>query len=426
MKRFITVALMACFMLVMATQQAMAVRPTVTDTIDNTVTADYDDVTGTGMPQESASVSVTVDQVYGVTIVATPDALTGNNGGYVIYPAVVTNTGNGPDYFDLTQADNAGTDWTPDAVAYYSDAPCTTLITTAGTALAKLAEDGGSMNVWIKVTVPVVGTAPLGSHGLTDLTATSATDPDVAPAANTDMVDTTVGSADLGGSTKVADATNYKANDTVTYTITLTNSGTVDATNIQVTDVIPAYLTYVSDTSGTSGYVLGTKTLTVNVADLTTSGPGSTYTFDIVCTVDDGAPNTGVALTNTAHITYTSGDNPNPEPAEDPFDDINIDAPDLAVTKTADVASAAPGEFIVYHVTVTNNGRDTANAVVISDTLSGFVTFDKILTLADGYIDPVNCAPSEAAGVISGNATGGVLAPGATMEFYYRVQVSTS
>ncbi|NJN76168.1 MAG: DUF11 domain-containing protein, partial [Synechococcaceae cyanobacterium RL_1_2] len=72
----------------------------------------------------------------------------------------------------------------------------------------------------------------------------------------------TVGaSADLS-LTKTVDNASPNVGDNVVYTVTVNNTGPSDATNVDVTDQLPAGLTYVSDDSG-GAYNSGTGVWTV-------------------------------------------------------------------------------------------------------------------------------------------------------------------
>jgi len=69
--------------------------------------------------------------------------------------------------------------------------------------------------------------------------------------------------------TKVDPSGSYAPGDDVTYTITITNQGDIDADNIQVTDYIPSGLSFVSSTAnvvstGTTSVVLDFDPVTVS------------------------------------------------------------------------------------------------------------------------------------------------------------------
>ncbi len=94
-----------------------------------------------------------------------------------------------------------------------------------------------------------------------------------------------------------------KAGDTITYTLTL-SVPTGPVNNVQVTDVIPAYLSFVGFVSVPSGGMTAfnpaTKTLTVTFPSLA----AGTYTLTYQAQVTSFVPQ-GVVITNNAQLTYS-------------------------------------------------------------------------------------------------------------------------
>jgi len=113
--------------------------------------------------------------------------------------------------------------------------------------------------------------------------------------------DDVVGSADLV-LTKTG-ATTASTNANVVYTITVTNNGPTGATNVAVTDTLPAGTTFVSSTT-TQGSCSGTTTVTCALGTLTTGG-SATITLTIKM------PSAPATVANTASVTASEND-PNP------------------------------------------------------------------------------------------------------------------
>jgi len=90
---------------------------------------------------------------------------------------------------------------------------------------------------------------------------------------------------------KTVDDTTPDESQTITYTITLTNNGPNEATTVSITDLLPAGVTYVSDTPSLGVYVSGTGVWTV-----VTINSGANATLNIQATVDAGTG--GSTITN--------------------------------------------------------------------------------------------------------------------------------
>jgi uncharacterized repeat protein (TIGR01451 family) len=103
----------------------------------------------------------------------------------------------------------------------------------------------------------------------------------------------------IGFSTKTANESTALPSDPLTYTITLTNGGATNITNVRVTDTLPISLTYIGNsltaTGGSYGYTNSVITWTGSV----NAGGAVTITFG--ATVSQTAPS-GTSITNSAVI----------------------------------------------------------------------------------------------------------------------------
>lgn len=205
----------------------------------------------------------------------------------------------------------------------------------------------------------------------------------------------------------------------ITYTISSSNAGPDAASNVTITDVLPAQLRFESinapagwncttPAAGTNG------TITCTIASM----PVGSANFTLVATV---APDATGSITNTATI-GGSGTDPNPGngSGSSPATAVAGNA-DLGVTKTTTASNVAPGGAISYTINVTNNGPDAAASAVMTDTLPASLLFQSISAPA-GWTCTTPAVG--ATGTITCNAA--TLASGATATFTLNVTVANS
>jgi len=144
--------------------------------------------------------------------------------------------------------------------------------------------------------------------------------------------------ADLAVTKSVDNATPNELS-TINYTIVVTNNGPATASVIQLSDVLPAGVTYVSDTPTQGSY----DSFTGNwfVGTLTVS---STATLTIQATVNAGTG--GSTITNTASVTFLIQSDPNPANDSDSVDIDPVGPTNPIVNSTRDVVDAAPGNGV--------------------------------------------------------------------------------
>ncbi|WP_405399568.1 gliding motility-associated C-terminal domain-containing protein [Maribacter sp. Asnod2-G09] len=166
--------------------------------------------------------------------------------------------------------------------------------------------------------------------------------------------------------------------DVLTFTVEVVNNGTDDATNVEISNIIPSGFTVVNVNDG--GVQTGNEILwtVLNVPNGTTT----TLTFEASINVPT---NTADEYLNTVQIVNVDQLDPDSSPNNDDGDqseddednaEIVLIPADLSLDKALSAASnPAPnaGDTVTFELTLTNNGPGIATNVSIEDTLpSGY------------------------------------------------------
>jgi uncharacterized repeat protein (TIGR01451 family) len=433
---------LALIMLVVMAGAAFAAAPNAGQTIGNQATATYQ-LNGVVQPQaQSNTVTTTVQQVAGLTI-TTDQTKSVAVGGTVYFLHTVTNTGNGSDTFNLTTvAQNSGSPNLSLTTGLYADTG-----SGAGAALSPAQTTTLARNASFTFYVGTTATSStLNSTNTVKVTATSQFN-NLVNTFNTDTVN--LSNFAVLNFLKFATANTGKSGDPVIYTIRYTNNGNNPATNVRITDVIPAGMTYVAGSALWT--VNGVTALTDATGDL--QGPGGAaptidYSFDggtkkvtaVVSQVPIGATadltfkvtvnaNLGPqVITNTAHYIYNDGNVPSTPDATVTadftintvrtvvLDDIGStnDQDGSIVNKTVTRSSAAQGGIVWFDNVIHNNGNidDTYQMSYVTPSASGsaFPAGSSIQ-----YYDGLN------GGLLGGGVSGNVTANGGTYHVWVKV-----
>ncbi len=233
--------------------------------------------------------------------------------------------------------------------------------------------------------------------------------------------------------------------DDVTFTITVTNQGTVSASNFTITDYIPTGMS-LNDTDWTASGVNATITMAgplapgastsvditltvtsttagdlVNFAEISSATgvtPGGTTITDIDSTPDNIAGNDSGGLPNSPSDNSIGGNGTGTpgigvgETDEDDHDPalISVDIFDLAIAKDlapGTPSTLLPGDNVTFVVTVTNEGTVAAQNIDLVDYVpAGLTLNDAAWTLqADGTATNTIPGPIAAGGSASVNIT---------------------
>ncbi|MCB8914574.1 MAG: DUF11 domain-containing protein [Thermoleophilales bacterium] len=150
--------------------------------------------------------------------------------------------------------------------------------------------------------------------------------------------------------------------DEFDYTLKVTNKGPDTATQVTVSDPLPAGLQFVSSADCNA-------VITCNVGTLA-SGASKTLTVRVKATYAAG----GTTVHNVATVTGHEWE-PTPADNTDHADTIVIGVPDVKITKTAAPTNARPGDVVTYTLKAENVGNAVAHNVVITDPVPVGLTF---------------------------------------------------
>jgi uncharacterized repeat protein (TIGR01451 family) len=373
--------------------QVMAAGTLAGTAISNQSYADYKDANGNTMTRVfSNTVTTTVSQVAGATILPPTNSQSAKNGDVIYYVSQLFNTGNAAD----TQTINISTSgtWTPTTVRIWWDKDSShtydagdVLLSQVGPNTFKTVDAAGSpMNIvpdddydlLIEVTVPVGAPAVDNSSSVITLTTKSDFDnTKTAIGTYTTTVQAAVISAFITH-TPVGAPTHLKPGEAITYTITLTNSGSTAGTNMVLNDPLPNGVTFVPGSlkSGSSAGNLTTQTdaadndgLKYDAGTRTVIAPdgssalslagGATLVVQFQAAVNAGVPSSTV-INNQASLAYSSGaNNVSVQSNGDFFVVATLAA--IQLSSSAAPQSGNPGDRIVYPFTVANNGNASDN-----------------------------------------------------------------
>ncbi len=186
--------------------------------------------------------------------------------------------------------------------------------------------------------------------------------PDTIP---TDTIITTIVPKAILNIDKSVDPVQATVDDTLTYTITVTNSGDTAAFGVTIVDTLPNATTLV-DGSITNGGVYNelTQEITWQIAQLNV---GSIFELTFAAAIDSGTPS-GTQIQNIAYLV-----SPDTSTTDTTITTV-IPKAKLSIDKSVDPTQAIAGDTLSYTVTVRNTGDTAAFGILIVDTLPNATT----------------------------------------------------
>ena len=208
-----------------------------------------------------------------------------------------------------------------------------------------------------------------------------------------------------------------------TYTLTITNTGTVAAPGgvpVVVSDQLPAGAAYVSSSAGTGVSALtctGASLVSCSVTLASSLAVGASATFTLTMTLPTGSSSVNYAAVSPDGVTAPPTPGPSCVSASCASSTTTLTSPVLALGKTSP-AVAVPGGQVTYTLTITNSGGVATPAGVAIPMLDQLPPGAVYASSAPGPgATAVTCSGTSLVSCDVTPAAGG-LAPGATAVFY--------
>lgn len=319
-----------------------------------------------GNESGTATTTVAASADLGVTKVDTPDPVTvGNN---ITYTITVANTGpSNAATVSLTDPLPAGTTFVSlnSPAAWSCTAPPVGSGGTVSCTNASVALGNAAFTLVVKVGLSV----PPGTVLSNTATAASAT-PDPNPGNESATATTTVSDLANIAVTMTASSLTPAVGTNVTFTITVNNIGPSPATGVQINDLLPPGLTFVSANPSVGTYSSATGVWNIGPLLVTDSVAGTPPTLALVATVTRPE-----ALVNQATKTAQGELDAN---ASDNAALLVLNGPalaDIQVQQTASNTAPPVGTNVTFTITAKNAGPAGATGVAITDQLPASLTF---------------------------------------------------
>src|SRR5262249_35700527 len=211
------------------------------------------------------------------------------------------------------------------------------------------------------LTVTALAVRPTPQTNTASISHSDQFDPD--PTNNTASATETPQQADLQVK-KVVDRIVINVGDPLVYTVTVTNAGPNNATDVQLTDPLPAGVVFAFATTSQ-----GTYDPTTGLWDVGTVANGADAVLQIHGVLVSPDPQV-----NTATVTHSDQFDPSPGNNSSSAT-VAAQQADLQVSKSVSNPTPNVGDVITYTITLANNGPDPATTVTVNDLLPADVSF---------------------------------------------------
>ena len=164
---------------------------------------------------------------------------------------------------------------------------------------------------------------------------------------------------------------------TITYTLVISNLGTIPASTVVITDVLPTFTTYITDTSGIAKTTPAAYTYVWKLNN--NIDPGKAFRFNIRARIANGLPSPTHTLTNRGSVSSQTPDsNPDNNVALDNTTSTGTPNPTLTLAVTPN--QVRTGQNATYTIKLTNAGTAPMTDVEVNDTFSTFLDISSART----------------------------------------------
>ncbi len=163
----------------------------------------------------------------------------------------------------------------------------------------------------------------------------------------------------------------------ITYTVAITNVGSINASDLIITDVMDTYLSYITDTLGITHTVPTSDTLVWEIDD--DLAVNNTRTFSVVFEVDDALPSPTTEIANNIEVSTSS---PEANLSNNSYEDINTSTgtPNISIKKSVSPSQARTGQTVTYKIEIENTGTAPATDLEIVDDFSLYLNITRVST----------------------------------------------
>ncbi len=201
---------------------------------------------------------------------------------------------------------------------------------------------------------------------------------------------------------KSANVTGALLGDTIRYTVTITNTGTANATDVVITDAIPSGGTFVPGSVTVGGIPRPNAVISSGVS-LGTLAPSASFTVAYSVQITSSPQNQQTV--NTANVSFNFQSIPGGPvtSAIIPSNSVAIPvySPILVLAKTANTSNATVGSTVTYTIQASNSGNIAATTTV-SDPIPAGTTFVPNSVTVNGVTVPgANIATGVSVGSIA-------------------------